>query len=130
MEALLLLNKNVKYGFFCYFPNLILKWGSGGSPSLFMLLCRDCAGYGESEICAAGRLAVHYPYSCYSAGIVLATESLKVVLPGWRFTILLGDTECSSAQESLPFTTVTLIRFFLNSNLLTDRSDLRFFLGI
>jgi hypothetical protein len=33
-------------------------------------------------------------------GIVLATESLKAWLPGWRFTLLLGDTECNSAQEA------------------------------
>jgi hypothetical protein len=35
-------------------------------------------------------------------GIVLATESLKELLPDWRFTILLGDTECNSAQERAP----------------------------
>jgi hypothetical protein len=33
-------------------------------------------------------------------GIVLATESLQAWLPGWRFTLLLGDTECNSAQEA------------------------------
>jgi hypothetical protein len=35
-------------------------------------------------------------------GIVLATESLQAWLPGWRFTLLLGDTECNSAQEANP----------------------------
>ncbi|XP_023334377.1 atrial natriuretic peptide receptor 1 [Eurytemora carolleeae] len=46
-------------------------------------------------------LEYHNRLDTVTPGLILATESMREWLPGWNYTILLGDTNCNSIQGPL-----------------------------